>query len=176
MSKDRLENWCIAIFGAGVSSVLTIVGIGGALVIGLAMYDYERSRPAISDVVPNDESQSFDVELTNPVPQAKRILEVKFVVDHFRPPEKLIGAIETRRVVFVANEYDPNSRTFVKILHDAEMPADGNLNMQFFISSPSRHEQWAIGQLKIFVGSRANPEIIEYANFPILCTKSENDR
>ncbi|TWU19223.1 hypothetical protein Poly21_13940 [Allorhodopirellula heiligendammensis] len=123
------------------------------------------------EAVPNYEASSWDIETTNPAPTARRVTEVRFTYQDKLPHEQLIGAIELKTIWFEQSDYDPATRTFRKLLHDTEMPGDGNLNLRFYVRNPKWKDYRLIGRLEIYFGDRRSPDHITFDNYPVLCVE-----
>ncbi len=133
MTNSNTENRLLAVAGWGCAIVCVFLGIPAALLASLGFFAFQRSQAPEFNVVRNESARSWEIEATNPSPVSRRVTEVRFVYSKRLPPEKLIGAIELQKIIFEQTDFAPTTKTFRKILNGVEMPANGNLNLQFFI-------------------------------------------
>jgi hypothetical protein len=76
------------------------------------------------DVVRNEDARAWEIEATNPSPVARRVTEARFIFTKRLRPQKLIGAIELKKIVFEQADLDQSTSTFRKVLNGVEMPAN----------------------------------------------------
>lgn len=169
MTNSNLENRVFAVTGLGCTLIGVFLGLPVAVLSARIFFDLQRGQPPEVDVVYNQMERSWEVETTNPSPVARRVTEVRFVYERMLQPEPLIGAIELEKIVFEQSEYDRNTKTFRKVVHDVEMPANGNLNILFFVRNPKFKNHRLVGRLEVYFDDREEPGVFAYDSFSLLC-------
>lgn len=124
--------------------------------IATTIFD-ENRRPEI-DSVPNQNFSTYDIETTNPSSVAYRVTAARFTIYQRVPPPLPIGSIDNQIVYFTPDDYDPETDSYYKVLHDAEMNAKGNLNFRFYIRDPKYHDYTFHGRLTLYYGDRSAPQ------------------
>ena len=171
MSDSKIEDRLLAFGGWGCAIICVLLGIPAALLASIGFFAFQRSQPPEFDVVRNEVARSWEIEATNPSPVSRRVTEVRFVYIKRLPPEKLFGAIELQKIVFEQTDFDQTTKTFRKILNGLEMPANGNLNLQFFVRNPKYKDHRLLGRLEVYFDDRNDPHSIGYDNYTILCVE-----
>lgn len=169
MNDQNKVDRVIAVAGIGCGGLGILAGIPVTIIASLIFYQIERAQPPTFNVVPNQSEQSWQMEVSNPSPVSRRVTEVRFIFDRMLPPEKIIGAIELQRVVFEQSDYEGSTKTFRKVLHDVEVPGNGNLNLLFFFRNPKYKDHRILGRLEVYYDDRSEPNVEAYNDFPILC-------
>lgn len=146
---------------------LTITVLGGLIVWSLAETK-ERNRPPRATTVPNYETWTNDVETTNPASRPYRVTGVRFTIWERLPPPLPVGEIETETIYFRAEDFDAETNSYYKQVHGVEMPANGHLNLRFFILD-DRYRDWTFrGRLTIYYDERDNPKPLVIDEFAII--------
>lgn len=169
MSESTSESRLSLVTTLGCALICAVLTIPFGIIVSQVFFALQRSQQPEFNVVRNDSAQSWQLETTNPSPVARRVTEVRFTLFTHLPPERRIGAIELEKVVFEQSDYDESTKTFRKVLHGVEMPANGNLNMQFFVRQPKLKDHRLLGRLEIYFDDRTKPNVVAYDDFSILC-------
>lgn len=169
LNESNNENRVIAILGWGCAVLCVLLGLPIAILASVGAFAIQRSQPPEVGVVRNERDHVPEVEITNPSPVSRRVTEIRFVYEQKLPPENLIGAITLEKVIFEQSEYDKTTKTFRKVLNGVEMPAFGNLNMQFFVRNPRNKGYRLFGRLEIYYDDRKEPNNRVIDNYPVVC-------
>lgn len=154
MQQPTDSAWKIFWIGLPFGCLITICG---GVIAPLLFVPISRNLPATAKAVPNFKEQRFEVETTNPSSRAYRVTAVTFQIREMIPPPLPKGAIEIETVYFMPDDYDSKTSTYQKDLFGIEMPANGNLNLRFFIIDPSYKDYIFRGPLTIYYNDRDNP-------------------
>jgi len=170
LPEPRDHSWTIFWIGIPIAVLVTICG---GVLASLLFVPIARNLPPTAQAVPNYKEQRFEVETTNPATRAYRVTSVAFQIREMIPPPLPKGAIEIKTVYFLPEDYDAKTSTYKKDLFDVEMPANGNLNLRFFIIDPKYKDYIFRGMLTIFYDDRNNPGSLELPDYGIVVQASK---